>query len=104
MGFLERITAFSETLNDVPNAYWKFIEEIGVYLGVEQYRNIVKLIALTSRGIREYDLERILSKQWKSIEFAKFTLFLSQFLYFQPDFIITRKLIQSINKYNQIFF
>ena len=65
----------------LPAVCWQCIEEAGTYLNVRLYQEIAGLIAVTRRGIRENDLEAILSKQWKSAEFARLCMYLSEFFY-----------------------
>lgn len=66
---------------ELPAVCWNCIEEAGKYLDVRLYQEIAGLIAVTRRGIRESDLEAILSGKWKSAEFARLCLYLSEFFY-----------------------
>lgn len=76
--FLERI---GQLPPELPKVCWQCIEEAGTYLDVRLYQEIAGLIAVTRRGIRENDLEAILSGQWKSVEFARLCMYLSEFFY-----------------------
>ena len=59
---------------------WQALEKAGQDLKIDNYREIISLMAVSNRGLREIDLAGIISEdKWKSVDFACYRRFLGMF-------------------------